>query len=95
MVNALWLEKDDAGFRASVQALPEDRWPALGDRDVRISVEYSTLNYKDALALKGKDPAAIAARLREMRDGGARHPTPLPRMADAEIEAVARALTAP
>jgi acrylyl-CoA reductase (NADPH) len=56
MVNALWLEKDDAGFRASVQALPEDRWPALGDRDVRISVEYSTLNYKDALALTNKAP---------------------------------------
>jgi acrylyl-CoA reductase (NADPH) len=56
MFNALWLEKDDAGFRAGVQSLADDRLPALADGDVEIAVEYSTLNYKDALALTNKGP---------------------------------------
>jgi acrylyl-CoA reductase (NADPH) len=56
MFNALWLQKDDAGFRAGVESLAEDRLPALGDGDVLLGVEYSTLNYKDGLALTNKSP---------------------------------------
>jgi acrylyl-CoA reductase (NADPH) len=56
MFNALWLQKDDAGFRAGVESLADDRLPALGDGDVLLGVEYSTLNYKDGLALTNKGP---------------------------------------
>jgi acrylyl-CoA reductase (NADPH) len=56
MFNALWLQKDDAGFRAGVETLADDRLPALAEGDVLLGVEYSTLNYKDGLALTNKSP---------------------------------------
>jgi acrylyl-CoA reductase (NADPH) len=54
MFKALWLEKDDAGFRASLRTL--DSGPALADGEVRVAVAYSTLNYKDGLALTNTSP---------------------------------------
>jgi acrylyl-CoA reductase (NADPH) len=56
MVNAWWLQKDDAGFRASLESLSVDRWPAPAEGDVTVAVEYSTLNFKDGLALTNKSP---------------------------------------
>ena len=56
MFNALWLQKDDAGFRAGVELLADDRLPALAEGDVKVAVEYSTLNYKDGLALTNRGP---------------------------------------
>jgi acrylyl-CoA reductase (NADPH) len=56
MFNALWLQKDDAGFHASVETLADERLPALAEGDVLVAVEYSTLNYKDGLALTNKGP---------------------------------------
>ena len=56
MFNALWLQKDDAGFRAGIETLADERLPALADGDVLVGVEYSTLNYKDGLALTNKGP---------------------------------------
>jgi acrylyl-CoA reductase (NADPH) len=53
MFEALLLEKDDAGFRAGVTALDESRLPP---GDVLVSNEYSTLNYKDGLALTQRAP---------------------------------------
>ena len=53
MPQALLLEKTEAGLRASVQAIA---LPALAESDVRVQVEYSTLNYKDGLAITGKGP---------------------------------------
>ncbi|MBK6853600.1 MAG: oxidoreductase [Burkholderiales bacterium] len=53
MFNAILLEKTDAGFRAGLTALDPSRLP-LGD--VTIAVDYSTINYKDALALTNKSP---------------------------------------
>ena len=53
MFDALLLEKDAAGFRAGVHALEESRLPAA---DVLVAPAYSTLNYKDALALTDKAP---------------------------------------
>ena len=53
MFDALLLEKDDAGFRASVRALEEARLP---DGDVLLRVEHSTINYKDALAITNAGP---------------------------------------
>jgi acrylyl-CoA reductase (NADPH) len=56
MFNALWLQKDESGFRASVESLADERLPALAEGDVLVAVDYSTLNYKDGLALTNKGP---------------------------------------
>jgi acrylyl-CoA reductase (NADPH) len=53
MFKALLLEKDDSGFRAAVTAIDEARLPQA---DVLVRPEYSTLNFKDALALTNKSP---------------------------------------
>ncbi len=56
MFKALVLHKDEAGFRAGLETLEESRLAPLGDGDVLVGVEYSTLNYKDGLALTNKGP---------------------------------------
>ncbi|MEM0924325.1 MAG: acryloyl-CoA reductase [Pseudomonadota bacterium] len=49
MFNALMVEKDEDGSTsASVQQIDEDRLP---EGDVTVSVEYSTVNYKDGLCI--------------------------------------------
>ncbi|BAN48818.1 MDR family oxidoreductase [Metapseudomonas resinovorans] len=53
MFNAILIEKDEAGYRASNTRLDE---AALPEGDVTIKVAYSTLNYKDGLAITGKSP---------------------------------------
>ena len=53
MFNALLLEKSDTGFEAGVKSLDEARLP---DGDVLVQIEYSTLNYKDGLAITNKSP---------------------------------------
>jgi acrylyl-CoA reductase (NADPH) len=53
MFKALLLEKDDAGFRAAVRDVDD---AGLPEGDVTVRVEYSTLNYKDALAITNKSP---------------------------------------
>jgi acrylyl-CoA reductase (NADPH) len=49
-MKALLLEKDDAGLRAAVQDVAEDRLP---EGEVLVRVRHSTLNYKDGLILQG------------------------------------------
>jgi acrylyl-CoA reductase (NADPH) len=56
MFKALLLEKDEAGFRASVTGLDEARLPEVADGAVLVRPEYSTLNYKDGLALTNRSP---------------------------------------
>lgn len=51
MFNALLLEESGKDTIAKVQSLNEDQLTA---GDVLIKVDYSTLNYKDALAITGK-----------------------------------------
>lgn len=53
MFKAIVLEKTDAGVLAEVRELADD---ALPEGDVTIRVDYSTLNYKDGLAITGKAP---------------------------------------
>jgi len=53
MFNALLLDKQDDRTVASIQSMDESR---LGDGDVLVRIDYSTLNYKDALAITGKGP---------------------------------------
>jgi acrylyl-CoA reductase (NADPH) len=56
MFKALLLEKDDAGFRAGITHLEDSRCLPLADGDVLVQPLYSTLNYKDGLALTNKSP---------------------------------------
>ncbi len=53
MFKCLLIDKDENGYRTSVTELPED---SLNQGDVLVNVLYSTLNYKDALAITGKAP---------------------------------------
>lgn len=53
MFKALQLNKSDAGFSAALVSLDEAELPA---GDVLVQVEYSTLNYKDGLAITNKGP---------------------------------------
>jgi acrylyl-CoA reductase (NADPH) len=50
---ALHIEKDDAGYRCTLKTLDDS---ALPEGDVTVQVDYSTLNYKDGLAITGKSP---------------------------------------
>ena len=50
---ALLIEKDDAGYRASVKDVGDE---VLGSGEVTVRVAYSTINYKDGLAITGKSP---------------------------------------
>ena len=56
MFRALVLHKDEAGFRAGLETLDDSRLAALAVGDVRIAVDYSTLNFKDGLALTNQGP---------------------------------------
>ncbi|MFZ3082330.1 MDR family oxidoreductase [Rhodoferax ferrireducens] len=53
MFKGILITKDDAGYKAALQTIDEAVLPA---GDVTIQVEWSTLNYKDALAITGKSP---------------------------------------
>jgi acrylyl-CoA reductase (NADPH) len=53
MFKGLLLDKTDGQFTCTVADIAEDRLPA---GDVLVQPEYSTLNYKDALALTNKAP---------------------------------------
>ena len=57
MFKALMLEKDEAGFRASVRDVEEAQLP---DGDVLVRIEYSTLNFKDGLAITNRSPVVRA-----------------------------------
>lgn len=51
MFRGLLVEKDEAGYRASVREIADADLPA---GDVTVQIEHSTLNYKDALAITGR-----------------------------------------
>ncbi len=53
MFKALQLTKSDAGFSAQVVQLDESQLPP---GDLLVQVDYSTLNYKDGLAITNKGP---------------------------------------
>ena len=53
MFKALLLEKDEAGFRAGLATLDDARLP---EGDVLVLPAYSTLNFKDGLALTNRSP---------------------------------------
>ncbi|MEY2823702.1 MAG: hypothetical protein RLZ64_240 [Pseudomonadota bacterium] len=55
MFRAILLTKnDDGSTRAELSQLDDSQLPSEGD--VTVAVEYSTMNYKDGLAITGKSP---------------------------------------
>jgi len=54
MFKAILLDESDGKIAASLQDVDESRLPAFDGGDVCVAVEYSTLNYKDAMILKGQ-----------------------------------------
>lgn len=53
MFNGILIQKDEQGYRATLQAIDE---AILPEGDVTVRVAWSTLNYKDGLAITGKSP---------------------------------------
>lgn len=53
MFKGILIEKDEAGYRATVKDIDESQLP---DGNVTVRVRHSTLNYKDGLAITGRGP---------------------------------------
>ncbi|HEX5374160.1 MAG TPA: MDR family oxidoreductase [Aquabacterium sp.] len=53
MFKGILIDKDEQGYRATLQDIDDAALPA---GDVTVRVAYSTLNYKDALAITGQSP---------------------------------------
>jgi acrylyl-CoA reductase (NADPH) len=63
MFNAIHLTRDGDRFAAEVRALDDAALAAATpDDDVTVAVEFSTINYKDGLAITNKSPSKAAAR---------------------------------
>ena len=52
-MQAILINKDDSGYSAQMSQIEEQQLP---EGDVLIKVDYSTLNYKDSLAITGASP---------------------------------------
>lgn len=53
MFQAILIDKNEHGYHAALQAVDKSQLP---EGDVVVRVEWSTLNYKDALAIAGRAP---------------------------------------
>ena len=53
MFKAILINKDDTGYSSNITELDESQLP---EGDVTVDVDYSTLNYKDGLAITGSSP---------------------------------------
>ncbi len=53
MINAVIIERDDKNYNTSVRQIDDSQLP---EGDVQIDVQYSSINYKDGLAITGKSP---------------------------------------
>lgn len=53
MFQGILINKDDSGYRATLQEISDDQLP---EGDVTVRVAYSTLNFKDGLAITGSSP---------------------------------------
>lgn len=53
---AIYVSKTGTGQSVEIRTLTDADFPASSDDNVTVAVEYSTVNYKDGLALTGKSP---------------------------------------
>jgi acrylyl-CoA reductase (NADPH) len=57
MFKAIWLSKDSDQFNGAVRDISDETFDAAtAGADVTVAVDYSTINYKDGLALTNKSP---------------------------------------
>jgi acrylyl-CoA reductase (NADPH) len=53
MFQGILIEKDDGGYRSTIQEIDDKNLP---EGSVTVEVDYSSINYKDALAITGRGP---------------------------------------
>lgn len=53
---AIICNKTDSAYTATIETVGEDALMSTGDRDVLVKVDYSTINFKDGLAITGRSP---------------------------------------
>jgi len=54
--NAIVVNKTESAYTAELRSVDESALTATNDHDVLVKVDYSTINYKDGLAITGKSP---------------------------------------
>ena len=54
--NAIICNKTESAYTATIETVGEDALMSTGDHDVLVKVEYSTINFKDGLAITGRSP---------------------------------------
>ena len=53
---AVVVNKTESAYTAELKTVDESALSTTGDKDVLVKVDYSTINYKDGLAITGKSP---------------------------------------
>ena len=53
---AIICNKTDSAYTATIETIGEDALISTGERDVLVKVDYSTINFKDGLAITGRSP---------------------------------------
>jgi acrylyl-CoA reductase (NADPH) len=53
---AIICNKTESAYTAAIETVGEDALVSTGERDVLIKVDYSTINFKDGLAITGRSP---------------------------------------
>lgn len=53
MFNSILINKDDSGYQCNLTEVDEEQLP---EGNVTVKVDFSTINYKDGLAITGKGP---------------------------------------
>ena len=53
---AIVVNKTESAYTATLSTVDESALLSTGDHDVLVKVDYSTINYKDGLAITGKSP---------------------------------------
>jgi acrylyl-CoA reductase (NADPH) len=54
--NAIIVNKTDTSYSAKIESVNEDALVTTGEQDVLVKVDYSTINFKDGLAITGRSP---------------------------------------
>jgi len=56
LFQGLLISRPASGYQCELTTLEDALLPSTGDGDVTVRVDYSTLNYKDGLAITGRSP---------------------------------------
>ena len=53
---AIICNKTESAYNATIETVGEDALVSAGDQDVLVKIAYSTINFKDGLAITGRSP---------------------------------------